>query len=40
MYREFSHQKWKLSDKNYGSSHIAAQNIACGGSNEYPQSMF
>ena len=42
-------KKWKLSDKNFDSFRISAQNIDCGysleppqrgGSNEYPQSMF
>ena len=36
----FTTQNWKFSDKNSNIFHISAQNIDCGGSNVYPQSMF
>ena len=36
----FTTKNWKFSDKNSDIFHISAQNIDCGGSNEYPQSIF
>ena len=36
----FTAKNWKFSDKNSDIFHISAQNIDCGYSNEYPQSMF
>ena len=41
IYRKFHPQKLKKNQiKNTDIFHIPAQNIDCGGSNEYPQSMF